>query len=76
MWEARDGDGTLRKTREKKTEKSPDYFGDVLLNGQKYRLAGWVRQGKNGTFLSLRCELDTRTDTPRPTRGDDDPIPF
>jgi hypothetical protein len=40
---------------EKKTDKWPDYKGDVLINGVKWWVSGWVRPSeKSGKkFLGL-----------------------
>jgi hypothetical protein len=45
--------GVLFKQREKKSDRSPDYTGEVQIDGVKYRLSGWAKQGRSGTFLSL-----------------------
>lgn len=33
--------GTINKNTKKSSEKAPDYFGFFVLNGEKYRIAGW-----------------------------------
>ena len=55
--------GVLFSSKAKKTEKSPDYFGDMLIDLSAFqikdgkievRLGGWKRQSKTGsTYLSL-----------------------
>lgn len=45
--------GTLSKSRERKTDKSPEYSGSINVNGTEYWLNGWVKDGKNGKFFSL-----------------------
>lgn len=37
-------------------EKAPDYKGDALFEGKKVQLAGWIREGKNGKFMSIKIE--------------------
>jgi len=39
---------SIFKNEEKKSEKSPDYSGNVEINGEKFRVALWVKQAKNG----------------------------
>jgi len=39
---------SIFKNEEKKSEKSPDYSGNIELNGEKFRVALWVKQAKNG----------------------------
>jgi len=39
---------------EKKSEKHPDYTGNVVINGVEYRLAAWKRTSKKGqNYISL-----------------------
>ena len=42
----------------------PDWRGDITIGGTRYRLAAWQRQGRKGTFLSLKADL------PPPTEGE------
>lgn len=45
--------GTLFKN-EKKSDKHPDYRGKLIdENGKEWALAAWIKEGKNGKFLSL-----------------------
>lgn len=39
---------SIFKNEDKKNEKSPDYSGNIELNGQKLRVALWIKQAKNG----------------------------
>jgi len=64
--------GALFRNEQRKTEKHPDYTGTIDIEGVEYRLAGWVRESKQGRkFLSLAA---TRVEDQR--RDDDDDIPF
>jgi uncharacterized protein (DUF736 family) len=47
--------GVLFRDAEKaEGSKKPDYTGKLNVNGKDFRLAGWLREAKNGTkFLSL-----------------------
>lgn len=45
--------GVLFKQREKKSDRSPDYTGECQIEGVKFRISGWAKQGRSGTFLSL-----------------------
>ena len=49
-----DNSGALFKNDKGDNDKRPDYRGDVTINGVKYALAGWVKQGAKGPFLALR----------------------
>jgi hypothetical protein len=58
-YEAKDGDGSLFRNEKKgDNEKAPDYTGKLLMGGEEYALAGWVKPGKDGkkAWLSVRCK--------------------
>lgn len=52
-WEMREGGGSLFRN-EKENDKQPDYRGEIMLDGKVYKLAGWIKDGKSGKFLSLK----------------------
>lgn len=57
----------------KSSDKQPDWKGDVDLNGVTYELAGWEKEGRNGTFLSLKIQPKQerkQDDYQRPQAGD------
>ena len=45
---------TLFRVREKRNPNSPDYTGNLEINGVKYRLSAWARKAKSdgATYLS------------------------
>ena len=46
--------GALFKA-EKKTDKSPEYTGSCVVNGQHYWISSWLNKDKNGnTYMSLK----------------------
>jgi hypothetical protein len=79
-YQPKDMTGALfRNTRKTEDSYWPDYHGDLVVEGVKYRLAGWVKEGKRGKYLSLAAQLDLHADeerkpvAPAPTNAD---IPF
>jgi uncharacterized protein (DUF736 family) len=77
--------GNLHKTREKKSDKSPDYFGSLMVDGVEYRLAGWIAEPKNGgqKYISLKAQVkdeqrQASQDVPEGTSDNvlDSDIPF
>ena len=80
-YEQRDNSGTLfvndRKTD--KNSKLPDRKGDAIINGQAMWISGWLKDGKNGQFLSLsftpKEEGGNKPDT-KPTSNASDGAPF
>ena len=84
--------GALFINRNKTNEKAPDLSGDVEINMEtlkalvelakkneplKMRMAGWVKEGKNGKFYSVQLAEDNkRHEKPKPKPAFDDDIPF
>lgn len=52
-YEQKDGSGALFRNDKGDNPKRPDYRGSITLAGVEYELAGWLKPGKSGTFLSL-----------------------
>jgi len=71
--------GVLFKNTNKKADNHPDYKGKVNANGKEMDIAAWVKQGKNGSFMSLSFSEPyvAPTEERRPV-GDsiDDDLPF
>lgn len=83
--------GALFINRNKTNEKAPDLSGDVEINMDtlkalvelakkqqplKMRMAGWVKEGKNGKFYSIQLS-ENKQDRPKPKApAFDDDIPF
>lgn len=55
-FEHKEGYGALFKEHEKKSANGPDYRGNVMIGGTVYELAGWIKQGGKGSFLSLKAQ--------------------
>lgn len=53
MEEQRNNSGVLFKNWNKKSEKSPDYWGEAKVNGDDFKLAAWIKDGRKGKFMSL-----------------------
>lgn len=79
--------GVLFINDKKGKDKAPDRTGTINVNGVDYKLAGWLKEGKNGPFLSL--SVSEKKDAERPAKdvnedkgggntGDmpDDEVPF
>ena len=50
----KDGTGSLFVNKFKKADNHPDREGTVMLNGVEYKLAGWLKETKEGEkYLSL-----------------------
>ena len=62
--------GALFKNKEKKTDKHPDYNGNIIINDTKYFLSAWGNESKNGLkYLKLSAseeQKQTKTDNDLP----------
>ena len=45
--------GALFKNDRKETDKHPDYSGSINVGGHDYWLSAWIKEGRNGKFMSL-----------------------
>ena len=74
------GKGTLNKSDNRKSDKSPEYFGQLEIDGTEYRLAGWVKENpKTGRkFFSLAVSLkqDDSEQPDNPPQAKNEDIPF
>ena len=78
--------GALFAQAVKKSEKSPDYWGDITItvkdfqieNGQiKIALSGWKKTSKAGKqFLSIACQQKVEKQNNQPNEDKDEDIPF
>lgn len=66
--------GVLFKNTNKKEDKQPDYTGNILIEGKEMRLAGWIKQGKKGTFLSIK--VSEQTEKKEQAQSSNDDMPF
>ena len=74
-FQQRENTGALFRNTRKDKPSQPDYRGDLNVGGEAYELAAWLKEGKNGKFLSLSVKPK---EAPRPTDKPDfdDPLPF
>jgi len=80
-YELQDNSGTLfRNNKKQDGDKLPDYTGNIKINNKEMRIAGWVKQGAKGPFLSLKISEQQATDNlkTKPTNlsGNSDDLPF
>tara|TARA_R110000744_G_scaffold380512_1_gene501566 strand:+ start:723 stop:980 length:258 start_codon:yes stop_codon:yes gene_type:complete len=85
MAEQYDNSGALFINDRKEKDNQPDYTGNVVINGEKKRLAGWKKTQKSDpskTFLSLAIsdyqeQSDQNPSGVQPTSNPmDDNLPF
>jgi hypothetical protein len=62
-----DNSGALFRNAKKQSPSHPDYRGDVTVNGQKFWVNAWIKEGKRGKYLSLA--LRPAEESRRPANG-------
>ena len=71
--ENKNNSGALFKNKEKKTDKHPDYNGNIIINDTKYFLSAWVNESKNGLkYLKLSASEEQKKQEPET----DSDLPF
>ena len=68
--------GILFKNDKKESSNHPDYKGEIDVDGKKYWLSAWIKQGAKGKFMSLSVKPKDasakRTPPPREPGMDDE----
>lgn len=71
--------GSLNPTKDKRSERSPDWWGrleisgdvlEALNQGKPVRLSGWEREGKYGEFISLAVSVEKPREESASDAGD------
>jgi hypothetical protein len=74
--------GTISKNDKKTEPKHKDYSGSAVIDGQEYWISGWIKDGRNGKFLSLAFDLKDKNKASSSSRASnqeessDDEMPF
>jgi hypothetical protein len=62
-YEPKDNTGALFPNSYKEPgDNKPDYKGTMLVNGEEFEIAGWVKPGKNGDFISMKIQQPRHRD--------------
>ncbi len=61
--------------KKKEDERDPDRTGTINVDGVEFYMDGWIKEGKNGPFLSGRIKPKKSKEAPqrgtRPSADDD-----
>jgi len=82
MIEQRENSGALSKNADKAkpdaNPKWPDYKGSARIDGKDYWLVGWIKDGRDGKFLSLAVNPKPAapTEAPPAEAANDDNLPL
>jgi hypothetical protein len=49
----RDNSGVLFKSDKIENERSPQYKGNITVDGKDYWISAWIKEGKSGKFMGL-----------------------
>ena len=66
---------TLFKNEIGDNPKKPNYTGLANVDGIEFRIAGWIREGKSGKFISGTVQLKDGDVKPKQAAIDED-VPF
>lgn len=59
--------GVLFKNDKATNDRAPQFTGKINVGGKEFRLAAWVKEGKNGKFFSLNVsEFENKEPKPKP----------
>ena len=77
----RDNSGVLFKSDKIENERSPQYKGNITVDGKDYWISAWVKEGKSGKFMGLAVspkeEYKPKTsERSKATNFDSDDMPF
>ena len=77
----RDMSGSLSKNTRKEKPSHADYAGSIVIEGRKYWLNGWIKDGEKGKWLSLSAKPAEEPKAKPPPRDyqrppPDEDIPF
>lgn len=70
-YEPKEGSGALFKNTRKEAENHPDYTGNCVIGGKVMRLAAWIKEGKQGKFMSISIKPDDQQRKPEPAPKQD-----
>ena len=75
-YETKPGQGALFKNDKKGNEKAPDYRGSANINGVTFDIAGWIKKGAKGNYMSLSVKEKQERDNFKSVLPDDEGTPF
>ena len=59
-YERKDGSGVMFRVRERRSDKSPHWSGEIVLNGVSYELAAWDNTSKKSGQPYLSCRIQKK----------------
>ena len=72
-YEQQDNSGILFRNDKKTRDTDRDYAGNATIAGVGYWISGWVKEGRNGKFMTFRFKPK---DEPKPMTKAAGGVPF
>lgn len=80
MSEQKNMSGVLFKNDRKEKDSHPDYTGNAMIHGQEFWMSAWIKEGRNGKFMSFSFRPKEARDAAEDRSGSrpafDEPLPF
>ena len=70
------GSGVLYKNLKKEKDSQPDYRGSMEVNGNEHWISAWIKEGKDGKYMSLAFSPKQQQAEQQAPPQEDDGIPF
>lgn len=71
-YDQKDMSGVLFRNDRKEKDSHPDYTGNARIDGVEYWLSAWIKDGRNGKFMSLALKPKEERTKPRPSHTPND----
>lgn len=68
--------GVLFKNDKRQSDNHPNYRGSCEINNEEYWMSAWIKQGKNGAFMSLSFTPKEQPQQAPVVQDIDEDIPF
>ena len=76
-FELKEGQGTFfRNDKKPEGSKQPDYRGELMLNGALHEVAGWIKEGNRGKWMSLSVKAKDGKPARQESRDEEGQVPF
>jgi hypothetical protein len=77
----RDNSGVLFSNDKIENERSPQYKGNITVDGKDYWISAWIKEGKSGKFMGLAVSPKEEykpkpSERSKATNFDDPDVPF
>lgn len=75
-WINKEGFGSIFTNDKKGNDKAPDRKGEIMLGGVVWELAGWIKEGAKGKYMSISGKVKGEKPAPKPAPKQDEVDPF